>query len=1085
MKRTLLLLVMATFLAGCTEFDETDLLKRVDQVENRIKTLETLCSQLNTNISSLQSLVASVQKQDYILQVTPLVQNGKEIGYTITFAKGEPVIIYNAADGSDGADGHVPEIGARKDADGSYYWTLEGEWLLDDSGNKIKAGVQDGVVPRLKVEDGYWYVSYDNEETWTRLASVDEFEGEDGDGMIREIREDEDGMVVIVLSDGTEMAYPKLQPMVLSFDEEGMVAAGPYGTVSVGFTVTGNADDIAVELLVSGGVKAKVNMEGKTAGTIQAEMGGTVDEYCKVIVLVSDGMRTITRTILFEETRVEIAEESETMFKADGGEVKLEYMSNTECEVIVPDKVDWITVVSSKAMDRHEIVLSLKKNTGASRSADLILRTGGKDFVYTIVQRATRKIEQREILEEFYRVTNGDNWTNNENWCTDKPLNEWYGVNADEYDNVYGLLLINNNLFGDFPECITRLDLLSDLCLANNKLMGEIPNSIGNLKNLFQIVIGGNPLNSRFPEGVTELEDLQYLSIGSAGLHGSLPPSIGNMKNLRSLYLSGNNLTGSIPAELAEIMDAEEVNLIFNKFTGRIPEEVAAHSNWKIHWPGIMMQMGPEPMDFSDLFIPAPDFCVDDLKGKPIDTEEYYSEEGYTIIFRMSWFLDSTKAMMEDFLYLYDDLLENNVRLIGFDDGWYIDTMEEMCDNMKIPWQNMIHRLYPGQDWDLFAVVIDNEKRQIKRALIEGDLTSKDQLFEYIEEISGVSIRELYESSDYSRDGKVTQLQAAGRGNGIDLVMMGDAYSDRLIADGTYSARIADAVDDFFSEEPYKSYRDFFNVYQVDVVSPNEIYRENSITALGTGYGAGTEVFGNDQKVMDYARKALSDEEMDEAMVIVLMNRDYYAGTCYMYGPSDMNCDYGSGFSISYFPTSSAKETFRGLVLHEAGGHGFGKLGDEYAYDYMGTIPHEVMDSYKNQMPYGWWRNVDFTSDVKEVQWNKFIFDSRYADEGLGAFEGGLTYWKGVWRPTDYSIMRENTQGYNAPSREAIYYRLHKLAYGPEWEYDYEEFVEYDAVNRNKAKTKSGRPNYVEKADRFVPPAPPVVMGHAWNEHKN
>ncbi|MBR0305682.1 MAG: hypothetical protein IIX07_02585, partial [Lachnospiraceae bacterium] len=84
-----------------------------------------------------------------------------------------------------------------------------------------------------------------------------------------------------------------------------------------------------------------------------------------------------------------------------------------------------------------------------------------------------------------------------------------------------------------------------------------------------------------------------------------------------------------------------------------------------------------------------------------------------------------------------------------------------------------------------------------------------------------------------------------------------------------------------------------------------------------------------------------------------------------------------------------------------------------------------------------------------KVRWNYFLEDERYANEGLGVYEGGLTYWTGVWRPTENSIMRYNVGGFNAPSREAIYYRINKLAYGKDWEYDYEDFVEYDAINRS------------------------------------
>ena len=162
--------------------------------------LKTLCNQMNTNISSLQTIVTALQDNDYVKSVSPVMQDNKEVGYTITFSKSNPITIYHGKDGQDGKpgtdgkpgeDGHVPVIGVKQDEDGLYYWTLDGDWLTDDAGNKIKAqGTDgqdgkpgedgqpgtpgedgtpgqdgnpgaDGITPKLKIENGYWYVSYD------------------------------------------------------------------------------------------------------------------------------------------------------------------------------------------------------------------------------------------------------------------------------------------------------------------------------------------------------------------------------------------------------------------------------------------------------------------------------------------------------------------------------------------------------------------------------------------------------------------------------------------------------------------------------------------------------------------------------------------------------------------------------------------------------------------------------------------------------------------------------------------------------------------------------------------------------------
>ena len=237
MKRLFSYLLLATicFVVSCdTAFDDSKIWDKLNDHEARIKRLEELCKQMNTNIGSLQVIVEALQSNDYITNVAPIIKDGETIGYTITFAKADPITIYNGTDGADGTDGGgaTPVIGVRQDVDGIYYWTLNGEWLTDEQGSKVKAqgsdgmdgedgadgkdgadgedgkdGVdgQSGITPRLKIVDEYWYVSYDDGQTWTQL---DKATGDDGDTLFIEVRED-DECVYFVLADGTELVLPK------------------------------------------------------------------------------------------------------------------------------------------------------------------------------------------------------------------------------------------------------------------------------------------------------------------------------------------------------------------------------------------------------------------------------------------------------------------------------------------------------------------------------------------------------------------------------------------------------------------------------------------------------------------------------------------------------------------------------------------------------------------------------------------------------------------------------------------------------------------------------------------------------------
>ena len=178
--------------AGCSD---SELIKRIDDLEQRVEKLEQLCNSMNTNLSSMQSIVEALENGDYITAVEPLVENGSVVGYTIKFAKGAPIVVYN------GEDGSSPVIAVGQGEDGNYYWTLNGEWLTDEAGNRLPVSGKDGMTPELKIEEGCWYVSYDGGESWTKL------DGAAGDGIRIEMDEN---YVWFILPDGTKVTVPRV-----------------------------------------------------------------------------------------------------------------------------------------------------------------------------------------------------------------------------------------------------------------------------------------------------------------------------------------------------------------------------------------------------------------------------------------------------------------------------------------------------------------------------------------------------------------------------------------------------------------------------------------------------------------------------------------------------------------------------------------------------------------------------------------------------------------------------------------------------------------------------------------------------------
>ena len=245
-----------------------DIWDAIDGLDSRVTKLEELCKEMNTNITSLQTIVSVLQSNDFITGIVEIKKNGEVIGYTITFGKHDPITIYHGKDGqngADGKDGSTPVIGVAQDTDGVYYWTLNGEWLLDNNGNKLpvsgkdgqngtngsngqdgtdgkdgqdgedgKDGAdgqdgKDGITPQLKIEDGYWYISYDNGATWTQLGKAtgedgkdgtdgkdgqdgqngaDGKDGQDGDSMFQSVTQDEN-YVYFTLADGIVIKIAK------------------------------------------------------------------------------------------------------------------------------------------------------------------------------------------------------------------------------------------------------------------------------------------------------------------------------------------------------------------------------------------------------------------------------------------------------------------------------------------------------------------------------------------------------------------------------------------------------------------------------------------------------------------------------------------------------------------------------------------------------------------------------------------------------------------------------------------------------------------------------------------------------------
>lgn len=683
----------------------------------------------------------------------------------------------------------------------------------------------------------------------------------------------------------------------------------------------------------------------------------------------------------------------------------------------------------------------------------------------------------RDILIALYDATNGDNWTNNTNWCTNAPLSEWYGVTLDySQERVQYIHLSYNNLVGSIPEEIGNLTELYTLDLSGNTLTGEIPSSIGNMHILGYLYLNNNQLTGSIPQEIGNLSDLRACYIYENQLMGNIPSEFGNLINLEYCYLFGNQLTGEVPETLSRLTKLQAMDFSDNMLGGDVPEAVTATDWWQINGYRCIEQNEPGGFTFETLNLYIPDFTATDNRGNTIRTIDIVSSHKVTLYYVWATWCGYSKAFHPVMSELYQRYKNHSLEIIGI----CTDGMDNPADannyieSNDMEWPTLMENPEGGIPYSGFPTVIAFD--ETGKMIFHSSFTSRDELPEFLKGILGEGDAP-YESTDFSADRKAYTLQTASEGNGINVVLMGDAFSDRQIADGTYEKVMQQAADAFFSEEPYASFRDMFNVYYVNAVSQNEGYFDGGETAFSCYFGEGTRVGGNDGLCMQYAQAAFNftDEQMQDVLIIVMMNSTRYAGTCWMYYNTGYTSDYGRGTSVAYFPIGTTYEDLATILHHEAGGHGFAKLNDEYAYEYMGMIPaNEIRDEQNMRENYGWGKNTDYIPDPARVYWSKFIADSRYASENIGVYEGACTYWTGAYRPTENSIMNDNTGGFNAPSREAIYYRIHKLAYGESWTYDYEEFVNWDLNQRARSRVS------VVPQKKYPPTAPPVVIKARW-----
>lgn len=328
----------------------------------------------------------------------------------------------------------------------------------------------------------------------------------------------------------------------------------------------------------------------------------------------------------------------------------------------------------------------------------------------------------------------------------------------------------------------------------------------------------------------------------------------------------------------------------------------------------------------------------------------------------------------------------------------------------------------------------------------------------------------------YGEDQWLTLQKATkGKKGGINIVLLGDGYDAKSIADGSYLRTMKQEMEYFFGLEPYTTYRGYFNVYTAFPLSTESgVGTVNTIryNRFNTTFTGGVKLKADYDEIFAYALNAptVTKANLNQTLIIMVPNTTEYGGVTQMWT---------SGAAIAFCPLSTYSYPLdsRGVIQHEAGGHGFGKLGDEYIYhnafidncDCKDGCDHgSAFNMYK---ALGWYENLSFTGKMQSVPWSHLIFDPRYSDL-VDIYEGGYMHSRGVFRSEQNSCMNNNIPYYSTISRESIVKRIKRYAGET---YSFDDFVKNDKREAGNVTRSTGRSGSVGNVNSGMHQHAPVI----------
>lgn len=419
-------------------------------------------------------------------------------------------------------------------------------------------------------------------------------DGKDGDTYIAGIW-NEDKEVTFELTDGRMFSIAKYCPLSIEFDSGDLLLMLPNQSRKIQYTITSQTEKVEIEVLSSADINSRVvpDTENSRTGYIYIKTGSSVSKlYSKVVVLVTNGEQIIMRRLLFTDDGIDVVSDTDKTVSSEAKDVKLDFISSVPYEVCIPeDAKSWITYEPTKAAERQSIIISVAKNEGQFRTAEITVRSrdGKLSLTFIITQAADMNYAEgfdRPVLEDMYKSLKGKKWKYTSNWCTESPISSWGGVTVDPITGrVVELYFFEPDMSGDIPESIGKLTELRKLyfnCLSTTK----IPEGLGKLTKLESLTIGalwqsGKHISGSFPKPVLSLQSLKHLDLHHHEIT-SIPSEIVKLSGLEELMLNGNKLSGGIPEEICRLTKLRELDLSSNNLSGEMPSGMGALTNLEV-----------------------------------------------------------------------------------------------------------------------------------------------------------------------------------------------------------------------------------------------------------------------------------------------------------------------------------------------------------------------------------------------------------------------------------------------------------------------------------------------------------------------